>query len=41
MGIFKVNYKEEELNLCSGNCIGVKNVYVYVDNGVYVYMYIF
>lgn len=39
MGISKANYKEEESNPRSGNCTGVKNVYVYVDNGVYVHMY--
>lgn len=39
MGISKANYKEEESNPRSGNCTGVKDVYVYVDNGVYVHMY--
>lgn len=34
MGISKT--KEEESNPRSGNCTGVKDVYVYVDNGVYV-----
>lgn len=39
MGISKANYKEEESNPRIGNCTGVKDVYVYVDNGVYVHMY--
>lgn len=38
MGISKT--KEEESNPRSGNCTGVKDVYVYVDNGVYVHMYL-
>lgn len=33
------NAKEEESNPRSGNCTGVKDVYVYGNNGVYVHMY--
>lgn len=37
MGISEA--KEEESYPRRGNCTGVKDVYVYVDNGVYVHMY--
>lgn len=34
------NAKEKESTPRIGNCTGVKDVYVYVDNGVYVHMYL-